>query len=309
MGRLTKELQTSLETRLYTQLMGGGTAPFVGAVDSVADTFAGLFSFNERMLTAYTGPLFKVRNGTTNVETDIGYVSATGRLDTTALTTACSGANGLVVTLYDQSGNGRNLGQATTTKQPKIYDSSTGLVTLGPNGAAAALFDNTDDELTRADGFGLSGDVAWTHGEVWSTANTTGLAAPMWLGSAGANRTLMRQNNSATQLTMNFSNGNRVYTCTALNTVVNNTLSRRAVAGTIGTVPLMQNGVDLTELSSTNPSNVPSSANTVSSVGYSTGGGSGALNGKWAGGFVSAVRWSDASYTVWNTWSTARYGT
>lgn len=284
------------------------TVTEAGAMDAVADSFAGLFSFNERLLASYTGPLFRVRRASDNAEQDIGYVAATNLRDTAALASFCSGTNGFVVTIYDQSGNGRHLTQATTTKQPKIYDSATGLVTLGPNGAAAALFDNVNDELTRADGFGMTGDVAWSAGAVWSTANTTGFAASWWIGSTST-RVLMRQNNNSTQLTMNYNNGARVHTSPNLTTGPNNTRTRRAAASTIGAIPLTHNGVDLTELSSTNPSNVPQTANTVSSVGQSTGGGSGALNGKWAGGFVSAVRWSDASCAVWDAWSTARYGT
>lgn len=284
----------------------GGPAP---ALASVADTFAGLFSFNERLITGYTGPLFRVRDATSAVETDIGYIPGTNQINTVALAAACPGHNGFVVTLYDQSGNGRNIAMSTTTKQPKIYDSVTGLLTLGPNGAAAALFDNTDDELTRADAFGISGDVPWTIGAVWSTANTSAFAAAWWVGAVSGQRALMRQNNSATQLAVNYSGGQRVFTCTALNTIVNNTLTRRTTGEAIGGIPLMQNGVDLTELSATNPATVPQMGNTASSAGFSSGGFSGALNGKWSAGFVSAAKWSDAGYTRWNAFSTARYGT
>jgi hypothetical protein len=85
-----------------------------------------------------------VRRASDNTEQDIGF-DANGDLDTSALATFCSGTNGFVKTWYDQSGNGNDATQATTTAQPKIYDSGTGVVT--ENGYPALQYDGSNDSL------------------------------------------------------------------------------------------------------------------------------------------------------------------
>jgi hypothetical protein len=69
----------------------------------------------------YTGNAIRVRRGSDNTETDIGFSGA--NLDTSSLTSFCSGTNGFVTTWYDQSGNGRNLTQTTAANQPRIVSS------------------------------------------------------------------------------------------------------------------------------------------------------------------------------------------
>jgi hypothetical protein len=63
-----------------------------------------------------------------------------GDLDTTALTTFCSGTNGFVTTWYDQSGSGYNAFQTIATNQPQIV--SSGSVFL-ENGKSAVNFLDT----------------------------------------------------------------------------------------------------------------------------------------------------------------------
>ena len=92
----------------------------------------------------YSSSAIRVRRASDNAEQDIGFVS--NELDTTSLASFCSGTNGFVVTWYDQSGNSRNATQTTTANQPKIYDSSTGVLLV--NNKPALLFDGTDDFLT-----------------------------------------------------------------------------------------------------------------------------------------------------------------
>jgi len=89
----------------------------------------------------YSGSAIRVRRESDNAEQDIGFVS--NELDTTSLASFCSGTNGFVVTWYDQSGNGRNTTQSTTANQPKIYDSSTGV--LLENGKPTLYFDGVND--------------------------------------------------------------------------------------------------------------------------------------------------------------------
>jgi len=69
------------------------------------------------------------------LEQDIGFSG--NELDTAALATFCSGTNGYVATWYSQTGS-NDATQTTTPSQPKIYDSSTGVVT--ENGKPALNF-------------------------------------------------------------------------------------------------------------------------------------------------------------------------
>ena len=82
-------------------------------------------AYSVRLLdSAYTGSALRIREDGTNTETDIGFDS-NGDLDTASITSHCSSNNGLVVTWYDQSGNGNDATQTTTTNQPLIYSAST----------------------------------------------------------------------------------------------------------------------------------------------------------------------------------------
>jgi len=71
-----------------------------------------------KLRTAYTGNAIRVRRSSDNAEQDIGFVA--GNLDTTTLTTFCSGTNGFVTTWYDQSGNANNAAQIIALNQPQI---------------------------------------------------------------------------------------------------------------------------------------------------------------------------------------------
>jgi hypothetical protein len=92
----------------------------------------------------YTGNCIRVRRASDNTEQDIGFDGAD--LDTAAITTFCTGTDCFIKTWYDQSGNGNDGTQSTTASQPKIYDSSTGV--LLDNAVPALTFDGTDDHLT-----------------------------------------------------------------------------------------------------------------------------------------------------------------
>ena len=74
-----------------------------------------------KLRTAYTGSAIRVRRSSDNTEQNIGFSGV--NLDTTSLTSFCSGTNGFVTTWYDQSGNGRNATQSTAGSQPQIVSS------------------------------------------------------------------------------------------------------------------------------------------------------------------------------------------
>lgn len=162
-GHLTR-LDTSLTTFAGTSLYNsGGAAPFVGAMESyVAAGGAAWYralSISHRLSSAYTGPLFRVRRSTGG-EQDVPYDAATNQLDTVSLGAFCAGANGFVVTPYDQSGNARDVTQATANDQPKIWDSVTGLLMVGSLPCTTQAPSNqtdTGDGWSRGDYSGFTG--------------------------------------------------------------------------------------------------------------------------------------------------------
>jgi len=99
-------------------LFGGSS--FAGLLDAYPNASV---AYSLRLLrSAYTGSAVRVRRSSDNAEQNIGF-DALGNLNTTALTTFCSGTNGFVTTWYDQSGNGNNLTQSIATNQPQIVSS------------------------------------------------------------------------------------------------------------------------------------------------------------------------------------------
>jgi len=97
------------------------------------------------LVTAYAGPILRVRRDSDNTEQDI---DRSGQdIDQASLTAFCSGANCFVTTLYDQTGGGQDATQAVAGEQPKIYDSVTGIV-LDTGFPALNFTDNLTQNLT-----------------------------------------------------------------------------------------------------------------------------------------------------------------
>jgi len=125
----------------------------VPTYDGLLDDFPGAAAaYSLRKLDRdYAGYAIRVRRASDNTEQDIGFNASRG-LDTSALATFCSGTDGFVKTWYDQSGNGNDATQTTLGYQPKIYDSSTGVIEEGSSGneKPAVEFDGTNDHFTKA---------------------------------------------------------------------------------------------------------------------------------------------------------------
>jgi len=101
-------------------------------------------AYSLRLLrSAYTGDAIRVRRASDNTEQDIGFVNNV--LDTSSLTSFCSGTNGFVTTWYDQSGNGRDATQTTAASQPQIVSSGS---VITENGKPSVQFDGSNDNMT-----------------------------------------------------------------------------------------------------------------------------------------------------------------
>jgi hypothetical protein len=122
-------------------LLGGRSRP-----RGILDSFSGAAgAYSVRLLRqAYSGAALRVRRSSDNTETDIGFLD-NGDLNTAALTSFCGAGNGFVTTWYDQTTNGKNAVQASTTAQPQIVSSGS-LIT--ENSRAAIQFDGTNDNLS-----------------------------------------------------------------------------------------------------------------------------------------------------------------
>jgi len=117
------------------------------ATSYILDSIPGAsFAFSLRSLrNNYAGSCIRVRRSSDNTELDIGFVS--GSLDTTTLISFVGVNNGFVTKWYDQSGNSRDVSQATQANQPQIV-SSGALITL--NNKACISTDGVNDNLKTA---------------------------------------------------------------------------------------------------------------------------------------------------------------
>jgi hypothetical protein len=118
----------------------------VGGFVGLLDTFTGAAAAFSRykLRKDYTGAAVRVRESGGNTEADIGFL-ADGTPDNASLLAFCGANDGFVTVWYDQSGNGKNAVNATSTEQPKIV-SSGALVTS--NGFDVIQYDGTNDNLT-----------------------------------------------------------------------------------------------------------------------------------------------------------------
>jgi hypothetical protein len=98
-----------------------------------------------KLRNAYTGSAIRVRRASDNTEQNIGFVN--NELDTSSLTSFCSGTNGFVTTWYDQSGNGYDATQTTAANQPQIVNAGTIIL---DNGKPSAQFNGVNN-LLQAD--------------------------------------------------------------------------------------------------------------------------------------------------------------
>ena len=134
------------------------TLESIGALDTLGTTIytqtVGAYALR-RLFGLYAGPQVRLRRSTDNAETDV-YFNINGSIQNLNLTTWLGGGTGYVTTWYDQSGNGNNVTQATTSKQPK-YDTTNKIEFIA----------SSQHSLLRTPGVLAAGDDTYTFAGVF----------------------------------------------------------------------------------------------------------------------------------------------
>ena len=138
LGGNAESARTSLISKWGNIIDGGGIVAPIGLLADYPNASA---AYSLRNLISTNTNVVRVRRSSDNAEQDF---SATEITDGT-LTTFTGANDGFVTTWYDQSGNGRDATQTTTSKQPKIVSSGT---VITANSKPTLRFDGSDDLLS-----------------------------------------------------------------------------------------------------------------------------------------------------------------
>jgi hypothetical protein len=102
----------------------------------------------KRKITGYSGNCIRVRRSSDNAEQDIGFTTSAidAPVDSAAAVAFAGAGSAFVTTIYDQSGNGDSMVQATSAKQPRVVNAGVwdGFV----------RFDGTDDSMQSTNNSG-----------------------------------------------------------------------------------------------------------------------------------------------------------
>ena len=126
------------------------------------------------LLTSYTGDLVRLRRNSDQAESDFGF-DGNGDLDTAAITTWLDGANGFIVTWYDQSGNGFDAAQATAALQPQYIASGINSKPVFRNNPSGSL-----DKLVVPDEVFRSLSAGTLNVVCEANAGTSGAVVGLW---------------------------------------------------------------------------------------------------------------------------------
>jgi len=131
---------------------------------------------------SYVGDAIRVRRDLDQAETDIGFIGQD--LDIATLETFMSGSTrGYITTWYDQTGNGRDMEQATALGQAVIYES--GAVLVDGNGKARAKF-NGNAGNNNPNWYSNNSGIATANLAVFAVAErntTSGVEFTLWTSS------------------------------------------------------------------------------------------------------------------------------
>jgi len=187
-----------------TATVPAGIVDLIGTGDAVYSL--------RKMRGAYTGAAIRVRRSSDNAETDIQFIGMAG-IDTAALLSFAGSTSCFVTKWYDQSGNGRDLVQATAGSQPRIVNAGV-IDTI--NGRPTVIFDGVNDTLIGSLNTGISGDVAFTLNMVasYNLANNSTSAIFTSFGSAPIGQVFhyMKNGGSNTEVLEAFGGGTQTNT-------------------------------------------------------------------------------------------------
>jgi hypothetical protein len=194
----------------------------------------------ERLNLGYRGPTMRVRRASDNATKDC-YTRAD-------IVSHCTGTNGFVNILYDQSGNARDLQPvSSSSREPKVYDSSTGLLLSGNN--LVMSFDGSDDILERADNCNIpTGSPALTsilYVGTWTNTSSAGWS--MGPDSPGSSNCWYLGHNASTTIFVSFRFGSRTFNCTDPSSGANYIVSRKAASANATAIDCRQNKSTLTQ--------------------------------------------------------------
>jgi hypothetical protein len=164
-----------------------GDSGFRGALDALGTGLESAWSVGRRLRTAYSrlNPVIRVRRSSDNAESDFAGLGTQGQVDTAAVAAFCGAGDGFLTTIYDQSGNGRNFTQATTSVQPIVCESGTA-VTLGGR-LAAKFVTATSHRMTVATSTALYNYLHTTGGTIGFVNKTNDTVPNKWFMSNAIN--------------------------------------------------------------------------------------------------------------------------
>lgn len=156
---------------------------FSGVLDGIAPAnLVAAYSTARRLLSSYSGALVEVRETGGDTDLDIGYLGS-GLIDTSALTTHVGANDGAVNTLYDQSGNSRDMAADTDAEQPLVASSGTPTALGSYVGMA---YDGSNDEVKIANILGIGSTSALTIAWVAKAGNLSASDAIWGIGATAA---------------------------------------------------------------------------------------------------------------------------
>lgn len=127
-------------------VLGVGGSGFTGLLDLVTGA-AAAYSVARKLRAAYAGSAIRLREDAGQTESDFGFTGA-NETDVAAIAAwilAAGATNAYVVKIYDQSGNVRDMAQATALSQP-LYVESGNLGNSKPTGS----YNGTSRRMTNA---------------------------------------------------------------------------------------------------------------------------------------------------------------
>lgn len=247
-------------------------------LDQISVPATNAYSCCRKLRAAYAGAAFRVRRDSDNTEQDIGFAGVV--FDQAALLAFVGAGSGYVVTLYDQSGNGRDLIQATVTNQPRIVN--VGVPEAYPSGQIAMLFDGAGDRLARlvaGNTTGLTGNPNITMGAVFQITNTAVSSVPCGFGdvTAATGTTCVFHRSTAASTSMKKQHGNTDRNWTLIsqvNTAGHAYVMQHTAGGNVHSGSMRQNGAALAQGSTTGSAVALNLADTSLNLGANVSGGS-----------------------------------